>query len=89
MSEPMGETGTTMRGVPTPPRGTTRVVGERPANRVACPGCDAGIHFKQLACEACWKALPSDFKRAFRDSEPGSAERKRVIADIRAEMRTW
>jgi len=74
---------------PTPPRGTTRVAGERPVNQTECPGCGESIHFKQLACAACWRALPGDLKRAFRDTEPASAERKKVIAEIRAEMRSW
>lgn len=70
---------------PTPPRGTTRATGERPADRRECPGCATLIDRGQIACAPCWRLVPGTLKAKLGGTTPGTIGRARVVA----EMRLW
>lgn len=72
---------------PTPPRGTTRVTGQGPANQQPCPGCGAMIARGLIACESCFRRVPGDLKRDFSATGARTDARKRVVATMRSWLR--
>lgn len=69
---------------PTPPRGTTRVQGERPPNQILCPGCGVMISRTLVACGPCWAAVPGELKSQLSGTAPATIGRARVVAAMRA-----
>jgi hypothetical protein len=45
------------------------------------------IDFKLIACRACYLLIPGDLKAALAESEPRTAGRSRVVADMRMWLR--